>query len=216
MFPSTPLRHACIVICFCLSLIAQAAAQIQERQPVTPEELLAKTPTVEADADAEALLWDVYVDDQDTGGTLQTVLSHYVKVKIFNERGREAFSKIDIPFGRIEGVGVNVRIRDIAARTTKPDGSMAVLKDSDVFERDLVMGGGTKLKAKSFVVPGVEPGAVIEYRWREIRGAVTYHQRLYFAREIPVRLVKYHIKPIDHPEYGLGGQPFNVVNTPFV
>ncbi len=32
-------------------------------QPISPEELAMKTPKIEADADAEALFWEVYVAD---------------------------------------------------------------------------------------------------------------------------------------------------------
>lgn len=184
-------------------------AQHKDWKPVSPAELQMAAPKVEADADAEALLWDVYVTDEDSGGDLQTVLHHYVRIKIFNERGREAFSKIEIPFGRVEGVGYDVKIKDIAARTTKPDGTVVELKGSEIFDRDVVKGSGLKLKAKSFAVPGIEPGAVIEYRWKEIRGTVSFYQRLQFAREIPVHLVQYHIKPISHPEFGMNGQGFN-------
>jgi hypothetical protein len=203
------------LFCFCTVLPAAAVAQNKEWRTVSADELSAKAPLVEPDADAEAILWDVYVSDEDSGGTLQTVLNHYLRIKIFNERGRESFSKVDIPFGRVEGVGFNVKIRDIAARTTKPDGSVVELKESDIFDRDVIKGDGVKLKAKSFAVPGIEPGAVIEYRWKEIRGNVSFYQRLQFAREIPVRLIQYHIKPLPHPELGMGGQPFNVTNTPF-
>lgn len=207
----------CFVLTFlCVFCSIPVAAQDRDWRPVTPAELAAKTPVVEPDADAEAILWDVYVADEENGSDLQTVLNHYLRVKIFNERGRESFSKIDIPFGRIEGVGFNIRIRDIAARTTKPDGSVVELKESDIFDRDVIKGDGVKLKAKSFAVPGIEPGAVVEYRWKEIRGTVSYYQRLQFAREIPVRLVQYHIKPLPHPDLGLGGQAFNTKNTPFV
>ena len=199
-----------------IACIATLFAQDKNWRPVTTEELQMKTPKVEPDADAEAILWDVYVSDEDSGGDLQTVLHHYVRIKIFNDRGREAFSKIDIPYGRVEGIGFDVKIKDIAARTTKPDGSVVELKGSDIFERDVIKGSGVKLKAKSFAVPGIEPGAVIEYRWKEIRGAVSYYQRLQFAREIPVELVQYHIKPLPHPELGMSGQPFNVKNTGFV
>ncbi len=199
-----------------LILLATANAQDKKWRPVSNEEIQMKTPVIEADADAEALLWEVYVADEDTGGSLQTVLNHYLRIKIFNERGREAFSKIDIPFGRIAGVGMNVKIKDIAARTTKPDGSNVELKETDIFERDLVKGDGIKLKAKSFAMPGIEPGSIIEYRWKEIRGSVSLYQRLQLAREIPVHLVRYYIKPVSHPEYGMNGQPFNAKNTPFV
>ena len=192
------------------------SAQSREWKPVPVQELQMAGPKVEKNADAEAILWDVYVSDEDTGGGLQSVLNHYVRIKIFNERGREAFSKIDIPFGRVEGVGFDVKIKNIAGRTTKSDGTVIELKDSEIFERDVIKGAGIKLKAKSFAVPGIEPGAVIEYRWKEIRGSVSFYQRLQLAREIPVHLVQYHIKPLPHPEFGMKGQPFNVTNSPFV
>ena len=199
-----------------LSYVSGTPAQSKDWKPVNPQELQMTAPKVEAGADAEVLLWDVYLSDEESGGNLQTVLNHYMRIKIFNDRGREAFSKIDIQFGNIKEVGFDVRIKDIAARTTKVDGSVVPLKDSDVFERDIVKGDGIKLKAKSFAVPGIEPGAVIEYRWKEVRGTVSYYQRLQFAREIPVQLVQYHIKPLPHPELGMNGEAFNTKNTPFV
>ena len=64
-------------------------------RPVTPEELALKTPKVEADADAEAIFWEVRLDDKSDS---KLTYSHYVRVKIFTERGRERFSKMDIPF----------------------------------------------------------------------------------------------------------------------
>lgn len=198
-------------------LLTPASGQNRDWKPVMPQELQMTTPKIEAGADAEALLWDVYVTDEDAGGSgLQSVLNHYLKVKIFNERGREAFSKIDIPFGRVAGIGFDVRIQNIAARTTKIDGTVVELKNSDIFERDIVKGDGVKLKAKSFAVPGIEAGAVIEYRWKEVRGAVSYYQRLQFAREIPVHRVQYHIKPLALQELGMNGMPFNTRNSPFV
>jgi hypothetical protein len=202
-----------VLLC-ALVLAIPVLAQDRGWKPVTPDELKLSTPKVEPDADAEALLWEVYVSDEESGGDLQTVLHHYLKVKVFNERGREAFSKMDIPYGRLPGLGFNIRIRDISARTTKPDGSVVMLKDADIFERDVVKGDDVKLKAKSFATPGIEPGAVIEYRWKEIRGTVSYYQRLQFAREIPVQVVRYYIKPLDHPTLGMMGQPFNTTNTP--
>jgi hypothetical protein len=200
-----------------LLLAAPANAQSREWRPVSQPELAMTAPKVEPGADAEAILWDVYVSDEDAGRSdLQTVLHHYLKVKIFNERGREAFSKIDIPFGKIEGLGFNIKVQDIAARTTKADGTVIELKSSEIFERDIVKGGGVRLKAKSFAVPGIEPGAVIEYRWKEVRGSVSFYQRLQLAREIPVHLVQYHIKPYPHPELGMNGQAFNTTNSPFL
>ena len=62
--------------------------------------------------------WDMRIDDT---GWEDLVLNHYVRIKIFTERGRDLNSKIDIPF--IKGV----KIKDVAARTIKPDGTIVEL-----------------------------------------------------------------------------------------
>ena len=117
-------------------------------------------------------------------------MKHYIRIKIFTEKGREDNSKIDIPFGKISGSGVDIRIRDISARTIKADGSIIELNNKDIFERDVVKANRVKLKAKSFAMPGIEVGSIIEYRWKEIRGdTLSFYDRLQFAREIPVHLV---------------------------
>src|SRR6266576_5090308 len=90
--------------------------------PVNPAELALKAPVVEKDADAEALFWEVRLSDDAQNGIPRTVLRHYIRIKVFTERGRESQSKIDIPF-----LG-NWNIQDIAARTIKPDGSIVELK----------------------------------------------------------------------------------------
>ena len=45
-------------------------------------------------------------------------------------------------------------------------------------------------------MPSVEPGVIIEYRWKEIRpNQLANNVRLQFQREIPVQFVKYYLKP---------------------
>jgi hypothetical protein len=181
-------------------------------RPVDPADLALKSPMVEKDADAEALFWEVRLSDDAEDGTPRTVLRHYVRIKIFTERGRESQSKIDIPF-----LG-NWKIQDIAARTIKPDGNIVELKKDDVLERTIEKANGRKIKAKSFAMPGVEPGSIIEYRWKEVRNdQLANYIRLYFQREVPVQLVRYHIKPVSVPgfEYSMRVQTFNGKVSPF-
>src|SRR3712207_8347323 len=52
--------------------------------------LAMKEPLVEKDADAEVIFWEVRVTYQNSGGEPGTMLQHYVRVKIFNERGRRS------------------------------------------------------------------------------------------------------------------------------
>lgn len=174
--------------------------------PIEPQHLALKAAVVEKDADAEALFWQVRVADLAEGGSVRTVIDNYIRIKIFNERGREAKSKIEIPYLR------NSKINDIAARTIKPDGSIVELDKKDIFDKTVVRYGNLKIKAKSFAMPAVEPGAIIEYRWREVRGDfLSNYIRLDLQQDVPVQTVKYLIKPLSSPyfPYGMRAQAFN-------
>ncbi|HEX8733879.1 MAG TPA: DUF3857 domain-containing protein, partial [Pyrinomonadaceae bacterium] len=143
----------------CLLFLFSQTVSAQEWRPVTPQELALKASVVEPNADAEAIFWEVRVDD--TGGTGDLIMKHYVRVKIFTERGREKYSKIDIPYWK------GMKVKDIMARVIKPDGSTVELNKTDIFDREIVKAGDAKVKAKSFAVPNIEPGVIVEYRYQE-------------------------------------------------
>ena len=194
----------CVVFCLVTFNATTALAVGDEWRPLDPAELALKTSTVEKDADAEALFWEVRLDDSQVE---EFSLKHYVRIKVFTERGKESQSKVDLPF-----IG-SARIKDIAARVIKPDGSIIELKKDDVFEKTIVNANGLKLKAKSFALPGVEPGAIVEYRWREvIPGGSANKLRIQFQRDIPVENVTYFLKPFQGMKY----LPFNLGETKFV
>lgn len=188
-------------------LIAQFAVLGQDNKwrPVSPQELSSKTPVVEPDADAEAIFWEVRVDDS---ATEELALQNYVRVKIFTERGRELYAKHDVIFGR------GTRIKDVEARVTKPDGSVVLLKKEDVFDREIAKANGIKVKAKSFALPGLEIGSIVEYRYREMIGNVSANMRLIFQRDIPLQSVSYWIKPFSGT-LEMGYERFNVGDTNF-
>ncbi len=172
--------------CALCVLVAHVPAQSMQWKPVDPAHLTLKAAAVEKDADAEALLWEVYINTASDAGTDFT---HFVRIKIFTERGKEAHSKIDIPYLS------DVSVKDVAARTIKPDGTIIELKKDAIFDRELVKAGSFKLKAKSFAIPGIEPGAIIEYRWREVYGYITNYVKMELQREIPTHVVRYYLKP---------------------
>ncbi len=158
----------------------------EDWKPIDPAHLALKTPAVEKDADAEILSWEVFIDDSQD----DLVFSHSLRVKIFSERGVESQGKVEIDY-----LDRN-KIKDIQARTIKPDGSILELKKDAIFDRTVVKVSGLKLKVKSFAMPGVEPGAIIEYRYREVHPlASARNLKLYFQRTIPVHQVKYYLKP---------------------
>lgn len=63
-----------------------------------------------------------------------------------SELGRQKQSKIDIPFFS------NTKIKDIAARTIKSDGSIVELAKQDIVERVVVKVSGLKLRTKTVCV----------------------------------------------------------------
>jgi Domain of Unknown Function with PDB structure (DUF3857)/Transglutaminase-like superfamily len=193
-----------VLACFLLGTSFTASAGGDDWRVVDPAELALKTSTVEKDADAEALFWDVRVDDS----TEDLALSHYIRIKIFTERGKETQSKVQIPFGKI--FGEETRIRDIAARTIKPDGTIVELKKEDIFESTQVKVTGAKVKVKSFAMPGIEPGAIIEYRWREER-LKTWANRMHldYQRDVPIQRVTYYLKPSPNVAGAFRVQMFN-------
>ena len=182
----------------------------EDWRPIERAELALKVPVVEKDADAEAIFWEVHIDD----AGYDLIFSHYIRIKVFNERGKESQSRIDIPYYSW------YRITDVAGRTIKPDGTIVELKKDAVFDRTILKAGSVKLKAKSFAMPAVEPGVVIEYRWKEIRSyEMANNLRLQFQREIPVQSVRYYLKPgrkeILYSSAGMSTKMFNGDPVPF-
>lgn len=186
----------------------RVAAGGDEWRPIDPSDLALKTPLVEPDADAEAIFWDVRIDD---GGESDLVMSHYIRIKVFTQLGCEKNSKIDIPY--LSGT----KIKDVAARTVRADGSIAEVAKEDVAERVIVKVGDVKLRVKSFAFPRLEPGVIIEYKWKEvISSASANHMRLQFQRDIPVQSITYHLKPsANFSGASFDMRPFNMTKPEF-
>jgi hypothetical protein len=185
-FPTLKSSFFLFSLLFLCSQIVSADDEIIWR-PVSPAELQMKTPQVEPDADAEAIFWEVRLDDKKAG---KLSYNHYVRVKIFTERGRERFSKFDIPF--LKGK----KVENVAARVIKPDGSIVELQPGDIFEREIVRSGNIKIKAKSFAVPAIEPGVIVEYQYKEVfKGDSASGERLIFQRDVPMQKASYYVRP---------------------
>jgi hypothetical protein len=162
--------------------------------PLSDTERDQKSPLVEKDAGAEILLWRVHVVDELLGDnrSFQRVFYHYVRMKIFDESGKEKAATIDLPYREPGG------ILDISGRTIKADGSIVELDRKTVYKRDLARIGGQKEKVVSFAMPGVETGAILEYRWKQTEDDNRFrYVRLHFQREFPAQKVTYFIKQLD-------------------
>ena len=172
---------------------------------VTEQDRQIQTPSVDKSAGVEALFTRVYVADEFRGGDAFRAFRHYIRLKVFNDQGKEQVSTIDIPyFG-------NNRIDHVAARTTKPDGTVVDVKDGAIFDREIVRNRGLKRKVKSFALPAVEVGSIVEYRYTEYvdRPSLMY-VALQFQRDFPVRKATISLWPID-----LQGSSYRMYFIPF-
>jgi hypothetical protein len=133
-------------------LVAQDAKAGVGFQPVSPDEL--KMTSEPLAPGAPAIILFRQVDRADNGRTSHE--DRYIRIKILTEEGRK-YANVEIPFLKKAQDVVNVR-----ARTIRPDGSIADF-DGNVFEKELVKARGVKVLAKTFTLPDVQVGGIIEY-----------------------------------------------------
>ncbi len=194
---------------FCL--LAPGLMGATDWRPVDPADFALKAPRVEKDASAEALFWEVRLKDNIDGQRAQTELTHYIRIKVFNDKGRDS-ATAELLYWQKD------QINGIAGRTIKPDGTIIEMEKDAIFDKTVVKGSGIKIKAKSFVLPNVAAGDIIEYRWREIRNdRLSNNMRLPLQREIPIERVKYIIKPLQVPylPYAMRVLYFQAPSNPF-
>jgi Domain of Unknown Function with PDB structure (DUF3857) len=122
--------------------------------PITPEELKMTSEPSAPGAPAVILYRQVDRNDSSRAATEY----NYVRIKILTEEGRNR-ANVEIPFTkRLENV------TGIRARTIRPDGSIANF-DGKVYEQTIEKTRGIKSVAKTFNLPDVQVGSIIEYHW---------------------------------------------------
>ncbi len=168
-------------------------------EPVTPELLATTAPRMDPNADSETIFWQVWLEDRLLGGRQpQTMETQYLRVKIFTERGVEKQSTIDL----VEAAS-DIQVSEISGRTIKPDGRIVELRKADVFERPVARAGGVNVSMRSFSMPNVEVGDIIEYQWVEYRDNRVVRQRLDCQRDNPTWQIIYRVKPMaEMMDYG--------------
>ncbi len=173
--------------------LAALPAPAQEPwKPVEPAQLALKAPAVDKDADAEILFWEVRLQPQGEGA----IISHYLRIKIFTERGRESQSKVEFFYPE------SLQIKDVAGRTIKADGTIVNLTPDSIYERVAAQADKLKVKSTAFAMPAVEPGALIEYRWREVHKSLPLS--IHLQRDIPIQSVTCYVPA------GISAQYFNL------
>jgi hypothetical protein len=90
----------------------------------------------------------------------------------------------------------------VEGRTIKPDGAVVELNKDAIFYKDVVRKNGLKVRVVSFAMPGVEPGATIEYPWKADYGeALMRFIPLDVQSEFPTDELIFHVKPASSTQW---------------
>ena len=157
-------------------------------QPVSQDELK-MTGDPQAPG-APAIILYRQVDRDDTGFTGHE--DNYVRIKILTEEGRK-YADVEIPFFKEEGD----EIINLKARTIRPDGSIASF-EGKAFEKSIVKAKGVKYMAKTFTLPDVQVGSVIEYSYTEdLPEYQLVESHWILSDELFTRRAKFSLKPYE-------------------
>jgi Domain of Unknown Function with PDB structure (DUF3857) len=152
---SALLRKPILSLFLCLvslRTLTPCARASDDWPPIAPEELKMTSEPKAPGAPAIYLYRQVDRDDAESRENT------YARIKIFTEEGRK-YADIEIPF--FKGIA---NIKNIQARTIHQDGS-TIRFDGKIYEKMIVKAKGVRFLAKTFTMPDVQVGSIIEYRY---------------------------------------------------
>ncbi|HTP35176.1 MAG TPA: DUF3857 domain-containing protein [Candidatus Acidoferrales bacterium] len=180
-----------------LSAFFAPAILISQQWPVIPADELQLTRAPRGLRRNAILLYrSLAFDDQK-----KTAEAH-LRIKILTEEGREQ-ANIEIPF--VKG---STEIADLRARTVQPDGKEQAF-DGAVYEKTIVRARKFRYLAKTFTLPDVQVGSILEYRYtikRKEVGDASWH----LQHELYTLHARFSIKPAKIEGVSLRAADMNV------
>jgi hypothetical protein len=153
--------------------------------PISPEEL--KMTSEPLAPGALAIILYRQVDRDDNGKTSHE--DNYIRIKILTEEGRK-YGNVEIQFTK-----EREQVAAIRGRTVKPDGS-EVPFDGKVFEKSLLKGRGVRYLAKTFTLPDVEVGSIVEYRWTyDLSEKYIFDSHWILSQDMFTKTARFSLKP---------------------
>ncbi len=182
-----------IILIFLCALPGRSSLAGDDWLPIPPADLGLKDNPASPGAHAMILYRESDVNSKESW------VKEYVRVKIFTQEGTRE-GDVEIPF--FKG---NSDIKDIRGRTIQPDGTITNF-DGRVFEKVVVKASGLKFLAKTFTMPEVHPGSIIEYKYREQSDEhYLYNEKWIVSGHLFTRDARFSFKPYS----GLGSVPFS-------
>ena len=154
-------------------------------QPISPEEL--KMTSEPLAPGVPAVILYRQVDRDDNGRTSHE--DNYLRIKILTEEGRKQ-ADVEIPF--VKGGNDVVHLR---ARAIRPDGSVTDF-DGKVYEKSIVKARGLRYMAKTFTLPDVQVGGIIEYSYTyDFKEDALFDSHWVLSQDLFTKAAKFSLKP---------------------
>jgi hypothetical protein len=168
-----------------LTLLGAIPAWGMGFQPVSPDELkLTSEPKAPG---APAIILFRQVDRDDRGLTAHEDV--YLRIKVLTEEGRK-YADVEIPYWKTTGSVVNIH-----ARTIRPDGSTADFVGK-AFDKEIVKARGVKYLAKTFTLPDVQVGGILEYYYTtDFNENSVFDSHWILNSDLYTRSAKFSLKP---------------------
>ncbi len=182
-------RVAVLALLACGAVGRATLCRAADWQPISPDELQMTSEAAAPKAPAIYLYRQVDRDDREFTEAV------YVRIKILTEEGRK-YADVEIPYNK-----TNESIRFIQARVIKPDGSIANF-DGQIFDKTLVKKRGARYVAKTFTIPDVQVGSILEYRFRrEMDEYWLFNSSWILSADLYTRHAKFSLQP--NPNFSL-------------
>ena len=178
------LSHWFVIALFALAFLS-GRGLAQGFPPVAPEDLkMTSEPNAPG---APAIILYREVDRDDNGSTSHE--DNYLRIKILTEEGRNN-ANVEIAFNKATGNVVGFQ-----ARTLKANGSIVPF-DGKILEKTIEKAQGLKYLAKTFSLPDVQVGDIIEYRYTfDLSDRFIYDSRWILSDSLFTRDAVFSLKP---------------------
>lgn len=140
------------VVCFFTLAISAFASAPAKFEPVPQEELALKEFAAAPGAAAVILFRESIANDT------EHIESEHYRIKILTEEGRQ-YGNVEIAYSADD-----TTITDLKARVVAPNGTSTDFS-GEVHEKVALKKKGTKILLKTFALPNVQPGSIVEYRY---------------------------------------------------
>ena len=148
---------------------------------IAPEEMSLKDDPLKPGAPAIILHKEIFSNHHNS------YHRYHYRIKIFTDEGKD-YANIEIPY-----FADAIRVTDLRARTVRPDGKELPFQ-GEVFEKPVAKMGKTKFLAKTFTLPSVEVGSIVEYQYT-LRSDILLTPPWPIEEELSIRRARFSLKP---------------------